>query len=247
MKMTSDGELGPEILPLGLDGVLVRFAMATAPEVTNKVLGFVDLVRQADIAGVLDASPALTSVLIRFDPDAAPRAQVAQALKDLAAKGITSAGKPTRRWTIPAAFGGEVGPQLLEAATLAGRTQTQAIADLTEARMRVLAIGFAPGQPYLGMLPAHWGIARQTQLTPSVPAGALVVAVQQLVLFGNVSTTGWRHIGLCAFRPFNSNRTKPFALRQGDEVRLVAASADDIRGLEADPQALGGARCEVLA
>ena len=132
------------------------------------------------------------------------------------------------------------------AAALAGVTEAQALRDLTQTELRVLAIGFAPGQPYIGRLPEAWEIPRQPQLTPSVPAGALVVALRQLVLFGNVSTTGWRQIGLCAFRPFKIDRAHPFALRQGDAIRLVAAPLDEIRALGRNPDALGGARCEVL-
>ena len=40
---------------------------------------------------------------------------------------------------------------------------------LSEARVRVTALGFAPGQPYLGELPEAWDIPRQQALTPKVP------------------------------------------------------------------------------
>jgi inhibitor of KinA len=77
------------------------------------------------------------------------------------------------------------------------------------ARLRVLAIGFAPGQPYLGELPERWALPRQTGLTPEVPEGAVTVAVRQVVLFANPSPTGWRWVGRTAFRCFRPERPRP--------------------------------------
>jgi len=237
---------GVEVLPLGLDGLLLHFAKVSSPEVTDQVLGFAETLRTAAMPGVTEVATALTSILVKFDPDRITRTALTDALRPLLAGRQPQAFKAQRRWQIPVAFGGDAGPQLAEAAALAGVTQTQALQDLTETELRVLAIGFTPGQPYIGLLPEGWAIPRQTQLTPSVPAGALVVALRQLVLFGNVSTTGWRQVGLCAFRPFKIDRAQPFALRQGDAIRLIATPLDDIRALATNPDGLGGARSVVL-
>jgi 5-oxoprolinase (ATP-hydrolysing) subunit B len=48
--------------------------------------------------------------------------------------------------------------------------------------VRVLAVGFAPGQPYLGPLGEEWNLPRLKALQ-QVPAGALVQAISQFVLF----------------------------------------------------------------
>jgi len=235
-----------EITPLGLDGLLLRFAKISSAEATDQVLGFAETLRRAQLTGVTEVATALTSVLVKFDPDRVTRATLADALRPLLALQKTEKFHAQRRWQIPVAFGGAAGPQFAEAAALAGVTEAQALQDLTETELRVLAIGFAPGQPYLGLLPKTWAISRQTQLTPSVPAGALVVALRQLVLFGNPSTTGWRQVGLCAFRPFKIDRAQPFALRQGDSIRLVATPIDEVAALATHTDGLGGARCEDL-
>jgi KipI family sensor histidine kinase inhibitor len=235
-----------EILPLALDGLLLRFSKVSSPAVTDQILGFAEMVRAAAIAGVTEVATALTSVLVKFDPDQIARDDLGKALRPMLADQPAGAFHPQRRWTLPVAFGGNAGPQLAEACAMAGVTEAQALKDLTETELRVLAIGFAPGQPYLGQLPEAWGIPRQTQLTPKVPAGAIVVALRQLVLFGNDSTTGWRQVGLCAFRPSKIDRAAPFALHTGDAIRLVAASEAEVKALGANADGLGGARCEVL-
>jgi KipI family sensor histidine kinase inhibitor len=246
MKTAESQISGVEFLPLGPDGLLLRFSRVSTPEVTDQILGFAEMLRAAALTGVSEIATALTSVLIRFNPDIVTRSDIAAALHPLLNAQKTGEFRAQRRWHIPVAFGGDAGPQLAEAAALAGVSETQALKDLTQTDLRVLAIGFAPGQPYLGQLPEAWAIPRQPHLTPRVPAGAIVVALRQIVLFGNDSTTGWRQVGHCAFRPFRIDRAEPFALRQGDAVRLVAAPAEEVKALAAAPDALGGARCEVL-
>jgi len=117
----------------------------------------------------------------------------------------------------------------------------------TAARVRVLTIGFAPGQPYMGELPEHWNIPRQQGLTPSVPAGALVVAIRQLIVFQNAAPTGWRHIGQTAFSLFRPDGDPPFALTPGDELTFPAITpAEYDRIIARDTSGNGGATREAL-
>lgn len=238
----------PAILPFGQSGVLTRFADATSPDATRAVQTFADAVRGANLHGVVEVAPSLISVLVRFDPAATDRQAVTQSLNALAQAGGEGKSAPaTRRWLVPAAFGGGCGPQLAEFAQAAGRSETQLIKDITGSDLHVLAIGFAPGQPYLGLLPPACDVARQQQLTPRVPAGTLAAALRQLVLFVNDSPTGWRAIGQTAFRPFLRQRSEPFLLRPGDALRLQAVSEDQLRNLWDAPDGLGGAKCKVTS
>ena len=110
--------------------------------------------------------------------------------------------------------------------------------------MRVLTIGFAPGQPYMGELAPHWDIPRQQGLTKSVPPGALVVAIRQLIIFTNASPTGWRHIGQTAFRTFRPGSDMPFPLSPGDELIFPSITRQEFDRIADDPT--GGAEREAL-
>ncbi|MBU2358544.1 MAG: allophanate hydrolase subunit 1 [Alphaproteobacteria bacterium] len=242
-----DKQSPPQIVPLGQDGILVRFGEGyrAAP---RDAQAFGDKVRRADLTGVTEVATSLASTLIRFGPDVVTRADLTAVLLGLLDNDDTKGAPPaTRLWTIPACFGGDAGPQLAEAADLAGLSVAEAITALTGTEVNVLAIGFAPGQPYLGLLPKAWDMPRQRELTPQVPAGALVVALRQLVLFANPSPTGWRWIGSCAFAPFRADRAEPFALRAGDRIRFAQTDAARIAALRDDADGLGGAVCEVTA
>ena len=181
----------PEILPLGDDGVLLRHGKRTSPETSRAVRGLLAAVQALDIDGVVEVAGALTSVLVRFDPEVIDRVTLVNALRKMGSGG-EAASHPARLWRIPVAFGGAAGPQLDEAADLVGVSVDQAIADMLDHPLDILAIGFAPGQPYLGHLAENWDIPRQSGLTPKVPAGAIVVALRQVIPFTVASTTGWR-------------------------------------------------------
>lgn len=241
-------EASPALHPLGMDGFLARFDSRFSLEANRAAQAFAVAAR--DIEGVEEAIPALASVQLRFDStgETAParRATIEAALQDLMAgrDWLALPESPAdRRWTLPVSFDGADAPGLTEAAAKTGLTETQAVTSILEAAPRVLAIGFAPGQPYVGLLPEAWDFPRQTSLS-DVPAGALVAAIRQLVLFANASPTGWLQIGRCAFRPFQPGAEDPMPLRQGDQIRLARVSAHELAGLEADP--MGGARLEVL-
>ena len=168
----------------------------------------------------------------------------------LATQDWLSAPLPTGRtlWRVPTLFGTDRAPQLAEAAELAGRSIAQAITDLSTTTMRVLTIGFAPGQPYLGTLPDHWNIPRQTSITPKVPAGSLVTAVSQFCLFPYDTPTGWRHVGATGFLSFRPNSEHPFPLSPGDEMIFDPVSKVEFLRIEATVQTgNGGAQTEVLA
>lgn len=241
-----DPARAPEIVPLGLSGLLVRFADRLDDAASRAVLAFRAAVEAAPPAGVEETAASLGSVFLRFDPaltdHAALSADVAELLsgRDWRAAALP-AGR--RLWTIPAVFDG---PDLAEAAALAGLSPEAAVADLAAARVRVLAIGFAPGLPYMGPLAAHWDIPRQTALTPVSPAGAVVVAVRQVIIFPTATPTGWRQVGRTGFRAFLPGAAVPFPLSAGDEVRFRAVPAAEFDALVAADPERGGAVAEPI-
>lgn len=248
--MSNDDSLSPTALPAGPDALLLRFALTPCPSAmaAAQVLA-ADLDRDAP-HGVTEISPALVSVLLRFDPACTTRAELADIVLAKARDIATQTPVPppaTRRWTIPAAFGDRNGPHLAEVASLLGITPQAAIEQICSTELRVLSIGFSPGQPYIGLLPEAWDFPRLSDLTPSVPAGAVVVAVRQLTMFGAQSATGWRHIAVSGFRTFMPERAEPMPLRAGDAIRYAAVPASELETLARHSDGLGGARLEVLA
>lgn len=248
--MPSDLLSAPLIRSVGLDGVLVTFGDTATDAANRAALAFRTAVDAQGWPEVLESSSTLVSAFFRVDLSAVPFARIeAQLAALLDAQDWGAADLPAGRtlWTIPAAFGGARAPQLTEAAEAAGLTTAAALEALTTTRLRVLTLGFAPGQPYLGTLGPAWNIPRQVGLTPNVPAGALVAAVRQICLFAKDTPTGWRHVGQTAFACFRPTQAAPFPLSPGDEIRFEAVSEAELTRIEAhNDTGQGGAVCEAL-
>jgi len=240
----------PCVRTLGLTGLLVTFAEKMSEPANRAALSFRAAVVAADWPEVVETSTSLTSAFVRFDPLAGdPEALTGRLHSLLASRDWMAADLPAGRrlWRIPVTLEGDGAPQLEEAAKAAGVTPDQARAQIASARVRVLTIGFAPGQPYMGELPAHWNIPRQTSLNPRVPGGALVVAVRQLIIFAGPTPTGWRHIGQTAFRCFRPGSDDPTPLAIGDEVTFRQVSTQELEQITLDDPEGGGATVEGLA
>lgn len=220
---------GPVIRTIGVDGFLVSFGSELSEPANRAALALRAALEGAKLPGVCETATSLTSTYLRFDLAGTDRSAIRAALDVLLAeRDWLMAPLPSGRrlWKVPAVFGGESAPQLAEAAALAGLSPDAAIAQLCAVPLRVQAIGFAPGQPYLGQLPPNWNIPRQTQLSGNVAEGALVVAIRQMVLFSVSTPTGWRQVGQTALRLFRPDATDPFLLRPSDEVQFLAVSID---------------------
>lgn len=238
----------PRLSLLGTDGLLVSFADRLSENANRAALAFRAAAEGAGIAGLEETSSTLASAYLRFDPDRVDASEIRSAVKALLAeRNWNDAPLPENRklWRIPTVYGGELAPQLEEAAEAAGLSPEAAVRSISETRVRVQTIGFAPGQPYLGELAPEWDIPRQSQLTERVPIGALTVAIRQLVLFSVSAPTGWRHIGQTAFKPFSRDRDEPFALSPGDEVIFQPVGAGEYEALR-DSGPDGGATWEAL-
>lgn len=244
---TGDGaDTFPRILPMGLTGLLVQFADRLDDAANRAALGFRTRMIRAKLPGVEEVSPSIGGVFLRLDPLRADRAAIESGIEAILAEGDRDAARPEggRRWTIPAAF---AGPDLDEVGRLVGSTGGEVAGELAARPLRVMALGFAPGLPYMGILPERWDIPRKAGLTPRVPAGGIVVAVRQAIIFPTDTPTGWWHVGQTGFRGFRPAAEEPFLLRPGDEVRFRAVSPRQLEELtRGDPEG-GGATVEAPA
>ncbi len=238
-----------EVLPLGPDGILVRFSDQLSEPANRAALAFRAVIDALNLPGLSETASSLTSVFLRFQPDVLRREALEEILqKQLDMQNWHAVPLPEGRtlWRVPATFGGRYGPDLEESADLAGVSPDLAINQICANPLRVLALGFAPGQPYLGFLPSHWNIPRKTDVTPEVPRGAVVAAVRQIIPFANAAPTGWRQIGLTAFRCHDPTQEPQIPLSSGDEIEFLPVSAAELDRLLDESPPFGGAERAVL-
>ncbi|MCA0271503.1 MAG: allophanate hydrolase subunit 1 [Proteobacteria bacterium] len=244
--MEQAGQAPPRILRMGLSGILVQFSDRLDGPANRRSLDFGARLAAALPEGVEEVAPSLGGVYLRLDPLRADHGAIEARLRGLVDGEASDAVASARRWTIPAVFGGTSGPDLDAVAAAVDLGAKEALADLVTQSLRVMAIGFAPGLPYMGILPERWDIPRKAGLTPKVPQGGIVVAVRQAIIFPTDTPTGWWHVGQTGFRGFRPGAAEPFLLRPGDEVRLRPVGQEELRALNArDPEG-GGALVEAV-
>lgn len=241
----------PHIKTVGLSGLLVTFDAKMTDPANQAALAFRAAIMAEDWPEISETSMSLVSVYLVVDLVKEDVPALTAKLESLLAKtDWYAAALPTGRtlWHVPTVYGGDLAPQLTEAADLAGIDPDTAIQQLSTTRVRVLTIGFAPGQPYMGTLGPNWDIPRQQGLTKSVPAGALVAAIRQLVVFTAPTPTGWRHVGQTAFQNFRQTAEQPFALTPGDELLFPQVTPEALsKIIKADTSGNGGAERETLS
>jgi inhibitor of KinA len=238
----------PRIARVGLSGIAVTFGETMSEEANLAAISFRAAVDEMGWEEVFETASTLVSTFVSVDLASTDYEDMRARLADLVVKRDWRAAAPPagrKLWTLPMCFEAEVAPQIGEVAREAGLSEAEARQKLAASRTRIITLGYAPGQPYMGLLPENWDLPRQTKLTPNVPAGALVIAIRQFVLFTAAMPTGWRHVGQTAFRPFDPLRETPIVFAPGDEVRFTPISVRELRDLEAG-DSMGGASWEML-
>ncbi|MGI9368014.1 MAG: 5-oxoprolinase subunit B family protein [Ruegeria sp.] len=240
----------PIVRNVGLDGILVTFSDTMTEPSNRAALAFRSVVEDQNWDGVVETSTSLASTYLRFDTSSTKHSDIEQLIRDtLSGRDWYTAPLPSGRklWRVPTVYGTDLAPQLDEAAAAAGMSSAEAIRKLSQTQVRVLTIGFAPGQPYLGPLAPEFNIPRLQELNPMVPEGALVLAISQFVLLSGPTPTGWRHVGQTAFRCFRPEAQQSFALNPGDEMLFEPISPDELESIRSsDNDGSGGATFEEI-
>jgi inhibitor of KinA len=227
----------PRFLPVGDAALTVEFGDTISPELNAQVVALDLALATAELDGIIEAAPSYRSLLICYDPlEISFRRLVAELRRLLAGSSqVGQAGAVT--WTVPVVYDPPHGSDLAEVAQRLALTPEQVIALHSGAEYQVYMMGFAPGLPYLGGLPAALHIRRREIPRPRVPAGAVMIGGMQALIVPTPLPSGWYVLGQTPLRPFDPLRDDPFLFRAGDRVRfrrVDAVEGNRLAGLTAD-------------
>ena len=211
---------------VGESALLLRFGTTIDLEVNKRVIHcLAALDRAPQLAGVKDMLPAYASLLVHFDPLAVSSAEVEHWCAEAAAAAHRGADDEARRVvTIPVRYGGEHGPDIDEAARIAGLGSAEEVARLhAGGDYRVFFLGFTGGFPYLGGLPEELKVVPRLP-TPrqAVPRGAVGIAAGQTGVYTIDSPGGWHLLGRTAKALFDPSRCWVHKVAPGEIARRVA-------------------------
>lgn len=209
----------PAVRAVGDRAYVVEFAHELSPATNGRAR---ELARQArDLPGVIEVIPALCAALVVIDPLAADRDALTDRLRGLAGGAEPQTDEHGRRIEIPVVYGGDAGPDLSEVARGCGLTTQEVIEYHSAGEYTVFMLGFAPGYPYLGVLPAALRTPRLASPRVRVPAGSVAVAETMTGIYPFALPGGWRVIGRTPRALYDPHASDPILFRPGDRVRFV--------------------------
>jgi KipI family sensor histidine kinase inhibitor len=174
---------------------------------------------RTSMAEVTAAVPGLESLLVEIEP-AADIADATRVLERLVAE-AEPRSLAGREITVPVAYGGDDGPDLLEVARLCAMSERDVIERHLASELRVLFLGFAPGFAYLGELADELRVPRLPKPRTRTPAGSVAIAGPMSGIYPADLPGGWRIIGRTDLALFDPLRDPPALMAPGDRVRFV--------------------------
>ena len=218
----------PRFRPMGDRSFLVELGDTISPDVNRCVQQLMLQLRQARLAGVRELAPGYRSLLVVFDPLRTAPAELKQRITEIAAQRGSGGLPKAKLITVPVFYGGDYGPDLEEVAAHLGISTDDVIRLHTETIYRVYMIGFTPGYPYMGELPAALAVPRRSTPRTRVPKGSVGIAQRQTGIYPVESPGGWQIIGWTPIELFDPARQQPSLLEMGDRVKFEAVQQVEI-------------------
>lgn len=224
----------PHIVPLSEQGLIVEFGSTIDLQTNQLVVAFAAAVERAAIPGVMEVVPTYHSTTIYFDLLLTDATMVTAQLGLLLETSSPAIARARITHRIPVCYGGESGPDLIDVAERTGLTPSEVITLHTSVMYHVYMLGFAPGFPYLGMVPDRIVVPRLSTPRKEVAAGSVGIAGNQTGIYPQACPGGWRIIGRTPVHLFDLSRPEPFLLNAGDQVRFVPIDREEYRNLSSD-------------
>ncbi len=198
--------------------LVVEFGDRIDRALSDDVLRLDQRLRSAKFAGVVEVVPTFRSLMVHYDPLATTRAALEHAITSLLDREPGARGTGTL-WRVPVCYDGEFAPDLADVALLTGLAPDEVAASHSGTRYHVYMLGFLPGFPYMGDLPARLALPRRADPRVRVPAGSIAIATTLTAIYPYESPGGWHLIGATPIRLFDPELARPALFAPGDAVQ----------------------------
>lgn len=215
------------IFPLGDSAVLAEFGTRLDLEVNARLQRLAEAVRAKRVPWIGDIVPALGSLALHFDPASVPAGldpvKGAEALlQDCLRDAVRVTRERGASLEVPVCYAAEFAPDLAEVAEQVQLPEDEVVRRHAAPVHRVLMMGFAPGQPYIGGLDDALAVPRRATPRMRVPAGSIAIANVQTAVYPFEISGGWNVIGRTPLKVFDVARQPAALFTPGLRVRFVA-------------------------
>ena len=224
----------PRLLPAGDSAIVVEYGDGIEPALNARVRLLHRAIGARRHAGIVETVPTYRSLMVHYDPIVLSREAVGLLIAEMADGLTEEAREPGRTVEIPVMYGGGAGPDLGDVAAFAGLAEPQVVELHASGDYTVFMLGFMPGFPYLGGLPARIATPRLRTPRILVPAGSVGIAGAQTGIYPAESPGGWRLIGRTPVALFDPRKSPPTLLEAGDRVRFVPVTPADYEAISCE-------------
>lgn len=216
----------PELVPVADHAVLVEFGGDIDDTTLARIQSLDAALAATPPDGLVEVVPALTHLLVVFDPVVTDHAAIASAVTDRIHH--RASATPGTHHVVDICFDAPHAPDLIAAAERAG-ISPEAVAEAhLAAEYRVGMYGFAPGYAYLYGTPPSIQLPRNPTPGPSVPAGSVIITGQQCLVIPVAMSTGWFAIGRSPVQVLRNDPERPFLFDVGDTVGFRRITTDEL-------------------
>ena len=229
--------MSPRLLDAGDGAFTIEFGDVIAPDLLARVqaldIAIGQLQAAGGLCGLIETMPTFRSLTVFFDPLRSGRAELIAQLQPLLSATPQAASLSGRHWRLPVCYEAEAGPDLADTAAALGLSVEQLVAQHSATELNVYMLGFLPGFPFMGALPAALHLPRRSQPRLRVPAGSVAIAGALTAIYPWQSPGGWHLLGRCPVPLFDATRAAPSLLAVGDRVRFEPVSLAEYEAIAA--------------
>jgi KipI family sensor histidine kinase inhibitor len=225
------------LLDAGDGAVTIEFGDRISPDLAACVRALEQVVEAAlscgELPGVVETVPTFRSLTVLYDPLQTTRSVLDPSLSALLRRAEQAPPASRRRWRLPVCYGGECGADLADVAAATGLSADDVVQLHAGTEVGVYMIGFMPGFPFMGDLPAALNMPRRREPRLRVPAGSVAITGSLTAIYPWQSPGGWQLIGRCPVPLFDAAAPTPSLLAPGDTVCFEAVTPVRLAELEA--------------
>ena len=213
---------------MGDRSLLVELGEDISPATNTLVQDLLQRLESAAIPGIRELAPAYRSLLVTYNPLIISSAALQSRITAVAGDTRRLSAPAAKLVTVPVVYGGAGGPDLESVAAHLRIDAEEVVRLHTGTVYRVYMIGFMPGYPYMGELPAALAMPRRRTPRTRVPKGSVGIAQRQTGIYPVDSPGGWQIIGWTPIELFDPHRRPPSLLDMGDTVKFEAIRPEEV-------------------
>ena len=129
--------------------------------------------------------------------------------------------------TIPVCYHPSLGIDLDWVSSYLNLSVEEIVSLHTSISYRVYMIGFIPGFPYMGTLPAALEVPRKQTPSIKIPMGSVAIAGKQTGIYPAEVPGGWQVIGRTPLRMFDKTKEHCSVLNAGDIIQFKSITLEE--------------------